>query len=248
MRRLAAAAGMAVALHGLLLLAGGAWLSTEKPAYVRQPRPVTVRLLEPRRGPAPVASRALEEKAVPDESPPVQAKRPAVAFSSPASPATPRLRRPARDSPMPPRVLSPGSTPARKPHVPSRAAEESAPVLESHAPASGLETASVPEASGDAGLETPPLVEEAVPLYRENQPPPYPRVARRRGYEGTVLLEVLVTEEGRVGELRVVESSGHDLLDKASLRAVEAWRFSPGRRGDRVVAMRVFVPVRFRLQ
>jgi protein TonB len=63
-----------------------------------------------------------------------------------------------------------------------------------------------------------------------------------------VLLEVLVTEKGRVGERRVAESSGHELLDKAALQAVEDWRFSPGRRGHRAVAMRVLVPVRFQLQ
>jgi protein TonB len=63
-----------------------------------------------------------------------------------------------------------------------------------------------------------------------------------------VLLEVLVTEEGRVGGLRVAESSGHAALDKAALEAVEDWRFRPGRRGDRAAAMRVLVPVRFRLR
>jgi protein TonB len=89
---------------------------------------------------------------------------------------------------------------------------------------------------------------EAVPIYRENRPPPYPSLARRRGYEGTVLLEVLVTEEGRVGELSVARSSGYKMLDRAALRAVRDWRFEPGTRGGRPMAMAVRIPVRFRLE
>jgi protein TonB len=89
---------------------------------------------------------------------------------------------------------------------------------------------------------------EAVPLYRENPSPAYPGLARRRGYEGVVLLDVLVSAEGRVGELRVACSSGYSLLDRAAVEAVDGWRFEPGRRGDRPVSMRVRVPVRFRLQ
>ncbi len=260
MRRLIAAAGMAVALHGLVLFSGGAWLSTQNQTFVRRP-PVNIRLVENRWEPESEAFHGPEEKARPKGRPSAQAKRPGVAFSLPDSPGTfPGRGAPLR-SPVPPGVLSRGSTPAGKPHIPAGAPEKPAPVSKSPASASApaaapsgprsgpAETASIPDATGDARLQAPaPPVKEAVPLYRENPPPAYPRVARRRGSEGTVLLEVLVTEEGRVGVLRVAESSGHTSLDKAALRAVEAWRFRPGRRGDRAVAMRVLVPVRFRLQ
>ncbi len=92
------------------------------------------------------------------------------------------------------------------------------------------------------------VVREATPLYRVNRPPLYPRVARRQGYEGIVVLEVLVDPHGRVGELRVFSSSGYAVLDKAAVAAVEKWIFEPGTRNDKSVATWVRVPIRFALE
>jgi protein TonB len=43
-------------------------------------------------------------------------------------------------------------------------------------------------------------------------------MARKRGYQGTVILSVLVNREGRVDNLWVFESSGYNILDNAALR------------------------------
>jgi len=91
-------------------------------------------------------------------------------------------------------------------------------------------------------------VREAVPLYRINPPPRYPRTARRRGAQGTVVLSVYVDEQGRAANLWIFESSGYRVLDNAALEAVKKWSFEPGRKGDTRVAMWVNVPVRFELQ
>jgi len=88
----------------------------------------------------------------------------------------------------------------------------------------------------------------ATPRYNENPPPVYPAIARKRNCQGTVILEVFVKEDGRVGDLRVVESSNYSLLDRAAAKAVRRWLFEPARRGDRKVSMWVNVPVRFRLE
>ena len=87
-----------------------------------------------------------------------------------------------------------------------------------------------------------------LPAYGHNPPPPYPRVARRRGLEGTVLLRVLVDDHGRPARVRLVRSSGRRILDRAAVRAVRAWRFVPGQRAGRPAAMWVEVPVSFRLR
>ena len=89
---------------------------------------------------------------------------------------------------------------------------------------------------------------EAAPLYQENPPPPYPPMARRRGYEGTVLLVVLVEKQGTVKDLRVLRTSGYPVLDQAALDAVRKWRFEPGRKGEEPVEMWVNIPVRFQLE
>jgi len=88
----------------------------------------------------------------------------------------------------------------------------------------------------------------ATPNYKENNPPAYPLSARRRNYEGTVLLDVLVRRDGRVGSIRLAESSGHKSLDQSAMRGVRKWTFHPGKRGGEVVEMWVTVPIRFRLK
>ena len=99
---------------------------------------------------------------------------------------------------------------------------------------------------------TPPVstgvVQEAAPLYKSNPPPEYPRMARRRGLEGVVTIEAKIDINGRVEELRLFAGSGHTILDKAALKAVRAWRFSPGTVGGRTQSMWVKVPVRFELR
>lgn len=81
-----------------------------------------------------------------------------------------------------------------------------------------------------------------------NLPPAYPEEARRNGIEGKVLLDVDVTPQGTVHEVRIKHSSGHRILDYAAQAAVQHWRFIPARRDDIVVAASVLVPVKFRLE
>lgn len=77
--------------------------------------------------------------------------------------------------------------------------------------------------------------------------PEYPRLAREEGWEGTVSLELLVTDRGAVAEARVAKSSGHVALDEAALEAARTWTFEPARRGGVATAARVRMPVTFRL-
>ncbi len=91
------------------------------------------------------------------------------------------------------------------------------------------------------GIE-PPLFPGPV-RYRQAKEPDYPATARRRRQEGVVLLEALLTPDGRVRSVELQRSSGFPLLDQAALKAVAGWEF--------VVptgpSWRVEVPVRFQL-
>lgn len=93
-----------------------------------------------------------------------------------------------------------------------------------------------------------PVIRQARPLYRQNPPPKYPRAARRSRRQGTVILEVLVRPDGRVGELKIGTSSGFAMLDRAALKSVRNWLFEPGTKGDEKVEMWVKVPIKFQLQ
>jgi protein TonB len=92
------------------------------------------------------------------------------------------------------------------------------------------------------------VVREAAPLYKVNPPPKYPLIARKRGYQGTVVLEVLVDRNGRVGDLRLFTSSGHPILDRSAMASVKGWLFEPGMKGDKKIDMWVRVPIRFELK
>ena len=61
---------------------------------------------------------------------------------------------------------------------------------------------------------------------------------------GTVLLELVVSSKGLPRDLRVIESVGK-ALDSSAIEAVKQWRFEPGRKGDKPVAVRVMVEIRF---
>jgi protein TonB len=81
--------------------------------------------------------------------------------------------------------------------------------------------------------------------YLNNPAPPYPRLSKRMGEEGTVVIRVLITTEGRAGKAEVRTSSGHARLDDTALSTVQRWRFVPGQRNGVAEAMWFNVPIRF---
>jgi len=84
--------------------------------------------------------------------------------------------------------------------------------------------------------------------YLNNPSPVYPLVARRMGWQGKVVLNVEVLENGLPGQIMLQQSSGHDVLDNAALNSVRTWRFVPARHGGVPVARRFLVPIPFILQ
>ena len=83
--------------------------------------------------------------------------------------------------------------------------------------------------------------------YAYNPRPEYPEIARREGWEGTVLLRVLVDQEGKSKRIEVSRSSGFETLDQAAMKTVKGWRFHPAQNGERWVESWVRIPIVFRL-
>ena len=73
-------------------------------------------------------------------------------------------------------------------------------------------------------------------------------MARRRHYQGTVLLDVLVDRQGRVDQVEIAQSCGYRILDRSALKSVRQWRFEPARRFGRPIEMWVQVPIKFELR
>jgi len=117
-----------------------------------------------------------------------------------------------------------------------------------------VEQPSVLEAAHEPVAEAPRTgVEMEVPVslaprFRQAPAPPhYPRQAKRRNQQGTVLLQALVSAGGDTRDIRIVKSSGYSLLDRAAAQAVKKWQFFPASYRGSLSSAWVQVPVRFAL-
>jgi TonB family protein len=68
----------------------------------------------------------------------------------------------------------------------------------------------------------------------------YPNAARERRVQGTVQMSILVSETGKVLDVKLVKSA-HTLLDEVSLAAVRDWIFEPATKEG--VPVKVWIPV-----
>lgn len=94
----------------------------------------------------------------------------------------------------------------------------------------------------------PPGSPVQMPAYLNNKPPAYPEIARRNGYEGTVVLRVYVLPDGNPDKLEIEKESGYSVLDNAAIKAVKKWKFKPATRGSKEIASWVIIPIKFRLE
>ena len=76
--------------------------------------------------------------------------------------------------------------------------------------------------------------------------PEYSEEARKAKYQGTVLLAIEVSPDGRATNIRVVRSLGLGLDEKA-MEAVKQWKFKPGYRNGQPVTVAATIEVNFRL-
>ena len=88
---------------------------------------------------------------------------------------------------------------------------------------------------------------ESSPRFVYKPKPVYPLTARRRGWQGTVVLDIAMLADGTIGAVKIAESSGYPLLDAAAQKAVKKWRHIPVQHNGVSVARRANLPIRFRL-
>ncbi|MBN2122678.1 MAG: energy transducer TonB [Deltaproteobacteria bacterium] len=255
MKRFFLAGALALALHGILFGVEPGWLTRDRMPSLRNApitlaltalKPVPVSPSPPASEPAP-AHVEKPEPPVPKKKVVEIKKEVKKEKARPKKTTKPVMNTERMREPEFPQVRSlPASEPVTQPASPREF--KNGPGMASR-PGPGPASAAPETAeSGRVLPPPPPILKEAAPAYRKNNPPVYPRVARRRGYEGVVLLEALVGREGDVKDLRLLGSSGHEVLDRAAMDAVKKWVFEPGRRGEEPVEMRVKVPVRFQLR
>jgi TonB family protein len=163
------------------------------------PSATQTKVVEP---PASPARKEPEPEPVIEDSPAVKAKGELVAMATPNLSDPPSL---------------PGSTQNTKPAI-----ESPAPIVqEEPEPPPAPKKASVGDLIEIQNLDTAP---SAV----DRSPPVYPPIARRAGHEGTVILNILIDEKGRVAEMEMIKGVGREDMDEAARDAVRQWTFKPG--------------------
>lgn len=160
-------------------------------------------------------------------------------------------------TPVPPRITPPQRAPLIA--APEAVATPTAmaptpalPVIES--PPDPVEIipapAPAPASTAAAVVAAPPpkmLPAEAV-QYLVPPAPVYPKLSRRYGEAGRVLVRVYIDEGGVPRAVQVSESSGHARLDDAARVAVQATRFKPYAENGRPTAGWAFIPLTFDLE
>jgi TonB family protein len=76
---------------------------------------------------------------------------------------------------------------------------------------------------------------------------PYTEEAGNRGIEGTVTIEALMGEDGRIKSMRVLKGLGFG-LDEAALASVREWEFAPATRDGIPVSVAAQIDVQFSLR
>jgi protein TonB len=88
----------------------------------------------------------------------------------------------------------------------------------------------------------------ARPNPSQNSAPIYPDVARKKGWEGSVILRAQITAQGHVESLTLLKSSGYEILDQSATSAVRHWRFHPQQINRQPTPSTVEIPVKFSLK
>lgn len=85
------------------------------------------------------------------------------------------------------------------------------------------------------------------PSFLKRVMPEYPRLARRLGKEGKVVLRLFIDEHGKLLSVEIIEKAGYG-FDEAAIDAVKASTFQPARLNGHPVACKAVLPIRFKLE
>jgi len=220
----------------------------------------SVNTSDPAAGQTPTAGQASEKSAEPEAPPPLETPQPAEPVPHPDLPEKPsfadELTPPPEPPPEPTVAPKPTPVPTRqpasaaapvpvaapaRPHAPAATAEK--PTLGSASSSDSSQQTTLQSAGGGGGygrIDAHPSLEQAIK-------PSYPIGARRRGEEGTVVLDVTVNPKGRASDVRLVSSCGFSELDNAAQRAAGQARFKPGTSNGQPVESAARLTLIFRL-
>ena len=130
-------------------------------------------------------------------------------------------------------VVAPPPKVALSTNTPVASAVQRTPDPPAPAPAAPAAPAAQPAPSSGTG----PVKADLTSNLLSAPNPVFPLSSRRKRESGTVVLRVIVGEDGRVDQISVQRSSGFAALDEAALSAVRRWRWSRTMRDGRSVVV-----------
>jgi len=75
----------------------------------------------------------------------------------------------------------------------------------------------------------------------------YPAIARHKGWQGVVKLQLLIESDGHISDLHIEQTSGYALLDKAALSSLQLAHVPDAAQWLDGKAVSIVVPVEYRL-
>ena len=75
----------------------------------------------------------------------------------------------------------------------------------------------------------------------------YPLLARRKGWQGVVKLQVHIESDGRISRLQVEQTSGYPVLDLAALQSLQLASVPDAKQWMKGQAIDIIIPVEYRL-
>ena len=88
-----------------------------------------------------------------------------------------------------------------------------------------------------------------LPVVVKSVKPGYSEEAKKAHIEGTVMLDVVVSAEGAVTDVKVARSLDTNFgLDQQAVDAAKQWKFKPGMKDGKPVAVRVMLEMSFTLK
>jgi protein TonB len=75
----------------------------------------------------------------------------------------------------------------------------------------------------------------------------YPLLARRKGWQGVVKLQVHIESDGRISRLQVEQTSGYPVLDRAALQSLQLASVPDAEQWMQGQAIDIIIPVEYRL-
>ena len=158
-----------------------------------------------------------------------------------APPASSGLINQAKPTPAPVQKEAP------KQKTPPPSKDKDAPAIPT--PAQAPQSSAQPAAPSSGAVASAPTADaDYKAAYLQNPKPPYPPLAFRARIEGKVIVIAEVQPDGRAGQVRVLESSGNEMLDQSALSTVKQWKFTPARKDGVIITQAVRIPITFSLK